>query len=76
MRYVMRKLSPGNTRKKLAAFSGNAEVISGLSQGIPELFSGNPELASMLLMEGKCRDFTPAALRFFEPGEEKVRLLP
>jgi hypothetical protein len=27
---------------------------------------GNPELASISFMiEGKCRDFTPAALRFF-----------
>gem|GEM_PF-4268774 len=37
---------------------------------------GNPELASIsFLIEGKCRDFTPAALRSFRPGEEKVRLL-
>ena len=28
--------------QKLAAFSGNAKVISGLSQGIPGLFSGQP----------------------------------
>jgi len=38
---------------------------------------GNPELASIsyVMVEGKCRDFTPAALRSLRPGEEKVRLL-
>lgn len=52
---------------ELAALSRNARMKSGLIQGtLKPQGQGNPELASSRLVarrdEGKCRDFTPAAL--------------
>lgn len=57
------------THAELAASTGNSRVTSGLNQGTRNVKAdGNPELASRLWREGKCRDSTPATLTASSEG--------